>query len=471
VSPVHPSRPIRLGTRMAITIGTTVAVVFLVAGAIMSGVVNDRFDSYLAEARYGRYDQVASLTADLVRGQGSLELRKQDLRYLAVVAGGTIAVRDPVGNVIAQIDTLPGGASGPGQGASAPNAAPIVVPIVVDGAAVGSLAIRPFAGADDVSAPAPVAFHEDTTLMVVGAAVLAALLAFLATLVLARRLTRPLGTLAGAARRVERGDLSVRVPLPGDAESQDLAVAFNQMATRLEHSESLRRQAASDLAHELATPVTVLTGRLQAITDGLVPARPETLVAARDAAEEVRRLVADLQDLAEAEGASLRRTVARSDLRVIVERSAATAAGTFEAAGVDLSVEPPRVGATFAIDVDGRQVERAIGNLLTNSATYTPRGGSATMSLARDGAWTTLRVRDTGRGIAVDDLPHVFDRFFRGDRARGRLEGRPGGTGIGLTVARDLVAANGGRVDVEATSAGGTTIILALPSADGPHAP
>ena len=463
--PVHPSRPIGLGTRMAITIGTTVAVVFLVAGAIMSGVVNDRFDGYLAEARYSRYDQVASLTADLVRGQGSLELRKQDLRYLAVVAGGTIAVRDPVGNVIAQIDTLPGGASGPRQGAGVSNTPPIVVPIVVDGATVGSIAIRPLAGPDDVTAPAPVAFHEDTTLMVVGAAALAALLAFLATLVLARRLTRPLGTLAGAAGRVERGDLSVRVPLPGDAESHDLAVAFNQMATRLERSESLRRQAASDLAHELATPVTVLTGRLQAITDGLVPARPETLVAARDAAEEVRRLVADLQDLAEAEGASLRRTVSRSDLRRIVEQSAATAAGTFEAAGVGLRVEPPPVGVSFAIDVDARQVERAIGNLLTNAATYTPWGGSATMSLARDGAWMTLRVVDTGPGIAADDLPHVFERFFRGDRARGRQEGRPGGTGIGLTVAKDLVAANGGRLEIESTSPTGTTILLALPSA------
>ena len=185
----------------------------------------------------------------------------------------------------------------------------------------------------------------------------------------------------------------------------------------------------------------------------------------------MRRLVADLQDLAEAEGASLRRTVARWDLRLIVEKSAATAAGTFEAAGVALFLEPPPVGATFVTDVDARQVERAIGNLLTNAATYTPRGGSTSMSLARDVAWTILRVQDTGPGIAVDDLPHVFERFYRGDRARGRLEGRPGGTGIGLTVARDLVAANGGRVEVEATSAGGTTIMLALPSANGPDAP
>jgi len=464
-APASRSRPIALGTRLAIAIGSAVAVLILVAGAIMSEVVTDRFDGYLAETRSGRYGQVASLTADLVRDQGGLRLKKQDLRRLAVVAGGPIAILDPSGSVVVRIDSLPGAGSGSKQGSDGSGVPPVVVPIVLNGATIGSIEIRPLAGPDDVSAPAPVAFRQDATLVVVGAAVLASLLAFLATLMIARRLTRPLGMLAGAAERVEQGDLSVRVALPSDAESRELAVAFNQMATRLERSEALRRQAASDLAHELATPVTVLTGRLQAITDGLVPVQPETLIAARDAAEEVRRLVADLQDLAEAEGASLRRTVVRVDLGAVVARAAATAAATFEDAGVRLSVEPPVAGARCEVEVDARQVERALGNLLTNAAAYTPAGGSATVSVAREGAWTTVRVRDTGPGIATDDLPHVFERFYRGDRARGRLDGRPGGTGIGLTVARDLVAANGGRLEIEATSPAGTIVRVALPSA------
>ena len=455
-----------LGTRLAIAIGSAVAVVILVTGALMSEVVNDRFNGYLSETRSGRYDQVASLTADLVRDQGGLRLKKQDLRRLAVVAGGPLAILDPSGNVVTGIDSLPGGGSGSKPGSEDSSGPPVVVPIVVDGATVGSLEIRPLAGPDDVSAPAPVAFRQDATLVVVGAAVLAAVLAFLATLVLARRLTRPLGMLAGAAEQVEKGDLSVRVPLPGDAESHELAVAFNQMATRLERSEALRRQAGSDLAHELATPVMVLTGRLQAITDGLVPVQPETLIAARDAAEEVRRLVADLQDLAEAEGASLRRTVARVDLEAVVARAVATAAATFDAAGVRLSVEPPVPGVPFEVEVDARQVERALGNLLTNAAVHTPAGGSATVSVAQETAWVSVRVRDTGPGIAADDLPHVFERFYRGDRARGRPGGRPGGTGIGLTVARDLVEANGGRLEIEATSASGTSVLVALPLSD-----
>jgi signal transduction histidine kinase len=336
---------------------------------------------------------------------------------------------------------------------------------VVDGTRVGSLEVRPLAGPEDATAPLPAAFHQDATLVVIGAALLAALVAFLVTLLLARRLTRPLGTLASAAERVKRGDLAVRVPLPSDAESHELAVAFNQMAEHLERSETLRRQSASDLAHELATPVTVLTGRLQAMTDGLVPMEPVALIAARDAAEEVRRLVMDLQDLAEAEGASLRRQASRVDLAAVVARAVTTAAAIFDAADVRLSMGPPEEGASLEVDVDARQVERALGNLLTNAAAYTPAGGSATVTLIREGAWTGVRVRDTGPGIAADDLPHVFDRFYRGDRARRRQEGRPGGTGIGLTVARDLVEANGGRLDIEATSPSGTTVRLALPSA------
>ena len=455
--------PPGLGTRLAMVIGSSVALVILAAGALMAEGVNERFDEYLSVARGNRYEQVARLAGDLIREQGDLLLRKQDLRRLAVIAGGPIVILDPTGNAVGELTGIPGAGTVPPAG-DRPDVR-VVVPIIVDGTGVASLEIHPLAGPDDETAPAPAAFHADATLVVVGAAILAAILAFCATLLLARRLTRPLGTLAAAVERVEQGDLSVRVGLPADAENRELATAFNQMAERLERSETLRRQAASSLAHELATPVMVLTGRLQAMTDGLIPVGSETLVAARDASEEVRRLVADLQDLAEAEGASLRRKVARVDLSTILARAVAASAATFQAADVRLELGGAPPGAVFEVVADARQIERAITNLLTNAATYTPAGGRATASLVREGEWCVVRVRDTGAGIAPEDLPHVFERFFRGDRARHRHEGTPGGTGIGLTVARDLVAANDGRLDIEATSPAGTTLRIELPSA------
>ena len=455
------SRPrLGLATRFALATGGAVAIVILAAGMLISMGVIGQFDAYLAEVRAGRYAEVASLTADLVRERGGLDVKKQDLRRLAVVAGGTITIRDAAGAEVARLDELPGLGKGAAKNSSG---TPVSVPIVVDGVPTGTLEILPLSGPDNVGAPAPAAFREAATAVVFAGGLLAVVASMLVALFVARRLVRPIGALAVAARRIEGGDLAVRVPIPADAESHDLAVAFNDMAERLERSEALRRRAASDLAHELATPVTVLAGRLQALTDGIVPPDPEHLAAARDAAEEVRRLVGDLQDLAAAEGASLRREVTSVDLRSLAVRAAGATQALFDQAGVALDGAVDEAAVPVIVEVDERQVTRAIVNLLTNAATYTERGGSTMLVVTVEGPAAIVRVRDTGPGIAAADLPHVFERLYRGDPARGRPEGRPGGTGIGLTVARELIEANGGRLSIESSTPAGTILRIDLP--------
>ncbi len=458
----RPKHRLGLATRFALATGGAVAVVILAAGMLVSIGVIGQFDAYLAQVRAGRYAEVASLTADLVRERGGLDIKKQDLRRLAVVAGGTITLRDTSGAAVASLDELPGIGKGATRSASA---TPVSIPIIVDGVTVGTLEILPLAGAEDAGAPAPAAFREAATAVVFAGGILAVLASMLVALFVARRLVRPIGALAVAARRIEGGDLAVRVPVPADAESHDLAFAFNDMAERLERSEGLRRRAASDLAHELATPVTVLAGRLQALADGIVPPDPEHLAAARDAAEEVRRLVGDLQDLAAAEGASLRREVARVDLQALAARAAGATQALFDQAGVSLDVAVDGIAEPVVVEVDERQMTRAIVNLLTNAATYTNPGGSATLTVAGEGPAAIVRVQDTGPGIAPADLPHVFERLYRGDPARGRQAGRPGGTGIGLTVARELIEANGGRLSVESSTPAGTILRIDLPQA------
>ncbi len=378
------------------------------------------------------------------------------------MAGGTITIRDTTGAEVTSLNQIPGlGAGSPG-GASA---TPVSIPIVVDGVPEGTLEIVPLAGPDSAGSPAPSAFRNAATAVVLAGGLLAVLASMLVAVFVARRLVRPIGALAVAARRIEGGDLAVRVPVPADVESHDLAVAFNDMAERLERSEALRRRAASDLAHELATPVTVLAGRLQALADGIVPPDPEHLAAARDAAEEVRRLVGDLQDLAAAEGASLRREVERVDLQALAMGAAGATQALFDQAGVSLHVADDRRVEPVVVEVDGRQVTRAIVNLLTNAATYTDRGGSTTLAITADGPAAIVRVQDTGPGIAPADLPHVFERLYRGDPARGRPAGRPGGTGIGLTVARELIEANGGQLAIESSTPSGTILRIELPQA------
>ena len=457
------TRRASLASRLALAIGAAVAIVILAAGFLVAAGVIGRFDAYLEAAHSERYTQAAAAAADLVAERGSLELRKQELRELAVAAGGPLELRDLSGAVVAQIDSLPGVGAG-SAGGRPKTGAPVEVPVLVDGTEVGSLVVYPLVGAGTQPVSAPAAFRESAALILAVAGLGAILASVIVAWLISRRLTAPLRELAAASGRIGAGDLSTRVVPPPDAEGHELGVAFNAMAESLGRSETLRRRAATDLAHELATPVTVLAGRLQALTDGVIEPDQAELAATRDAADEVRRLVMDLQELAAAEGAALQRTVERADLVEIAVAAAATARAFFADAGVALV--GPQVGCPpIPVDVDARQVGRCLANVLTNAATYTPRGGRADVEVSSAGAIARVLVRDTGPGIPADHLPHVFERYYRADASRHRTPGAPGGTGIGLTVAWELAIANGGRLGIEATSPAGTTFALELPRA------
>ena len=321
-----------LATRLAFAIGVAVTVVILAAGALVAVGVIARFDAFLEVARTERYTQAASVAADLVAERGGLALQVRDLRELAMAAGGAIEIRDPSGAVVAQLDSLPG--VGAGAAGTRPATGPAVeVPVVLGGATVGSLVVYPLLGSEMQAGSAPSGFREAAALILVAAGWGAILASVVIAWLLARRLTHPLRDLATASRQIGSGDLSTRVVPPADAEGYDLGMAFNGMAEDLQRSEALRRRAANDLAHELATPVTVLAGRLQALTDGVIAATTPELAATRDAADEVRRLVTDLQDLAAAEGASLQRTLEHVDLVEVARAVVTSARGAFRRRG------------------------------------------------------------------------------------------------------------------------------------------
>ncbi len=452
-----------LASRLALAIAAAVGIIVVATGVLVGSGVIGRFDAYLDEARAGRYRSAAALAADLVTANGGLDLRKQDLRELAVSAGGPLEIRDPSGAVVARIDSLPG-VSGGAPGGRTPTGEPVEVPIVVAGTEAGTLVVYPLAGSATEAGPAPSGFRETAALILLAAGLGIVVASALVSWVLARRLTRPLRDLATASHRIGSGDLSTRVVPPPDAEGHELGEAFNAMAANLERSEELRRRAAGDLAHELATPVTVLAGRLQALADGIIAPDPAELAATRDAADEVRRLVGDLQELAAAEGAVLQRSVQRADLAAIACAAAGSTRALFAEAGVTL-VGPEGETAAIPVDVDARQVERALVNVLTNAARYTGRGGRTEILAGASSSAGRVRVRDTGPGIPAEHLPRIFERYYRVDPARRRDPAAVGGTGIGLTVARELAVANGGRLEVEATGPAGTTFLLEVPLA------
>ena len=300
----------------------------------------------------------------------------------------------------------------------------------------------------------------NATLLVAGILSVVALVVVAA--LLSDRLTRPLRGVAAAAHRLGAGDLSARAAGGPDRESSDLADAFNAMASRLEQSEALRRRAASDVAHDLATPATVLESQLQAMIDGVVPADAEQLERARAAAGAMSGVVAQLRDLVDVEAAALQRQLVDVPLGRLVSDARSALEPLYRDRGVTLAVGEPLTDAP--VHVDPVQVGRALRNVLTNAAQHAPQGSEVKLEVASSPATLTIRVTDKGSGIDEQDLAHVFERFYRADRSR-QASPSSGGSGIGLTIARELLAANGGSIEVERTGPEGTTFTIGLPRA------
>jgi two-component system OmpR family sensor kinase/two-component system sensor histidine kinase BaeS len=235
------------------------------------------------------------------------------------------------------------------------------------------------------------------------------------------------------------------------------------MAGRLESSEMLRRRAASDMAHDLATPATVLQGQLQAMIDGVVPKSKANLEAASASAAALGSVIVQMGELASAEAAPLQARPERVVIAAALTEAASALDGLYRDRGVTLDVE--RADPDLAAWADPAHLGRALRNVLTNAAQHTPRGKSVLVAaslvqatLPEAPAHVAIRVIDQGPGIPAEDLPHIFERFYRSDPARTTGSG----AGIGLTIARELLAASGGAIAVEQTGPDGTTILISL---------
>jgi two-component system OmpR family sensor kinase/two-component system sensor histidine kinase BaeS len=324
------------------------------------------------------------------------------------------------------------------------------VPIEVQGQTVGYVLVS-LPGPADLPGPAQL-FLRQFNLSLWQAGLIAGGLGVLLGLGIARGLSAPLGRLATAARRISRGDFSQRVPVSGSDEVADLARAFNEMTAGLQQAETLRRSLVADIAHELRTPLTVMQGNLQAILDDVYPLEKAEIAAVYDETLILSRLVNDLRELAQAEAGHLSLNLQPVELAPLIER----AAGLFEELardkGIKLAVTLP--GNLPPVQADPDRVRQVLHNLLSNALRHTPEGGAIGIivdGLTRppvSGLPSLIRVTitDTGPGIPPADLPHVFNRFWRSDKARSREQG---GSGLGLAIARQLVEAQGGHIGVE----------------------
>ena len=299
------------------------------------------------------------------------------------------------------------------------------------------------------AATAHAMFDESITAVLV-AAVIAAIIAALAlAALLSNRLARPLGEIGAASRRLASGDYEARVPRTGPAEVAILADSFNQMAISLENQERLRREFIANAAHELRTPLTNLKGYLEGLRDGVIPADRGTFESLWEEAERLVRLAASLDALAEGDAATAPPRLVEVDLVAAIQ-----AAVELAAPGLDQNALSLELGLPERLDVraDPDSLTQVLGNLLQNAVRYTLPGGRIALTAEQRPEDVLVTVANTGDGIPPEDLPHVFERFYRVDKSRDRASG---GAGIGLAIVRQLVEAIGGRVGVE--SVGGLT--------------
>ena len=276
-----------------------------------------------------------------------------------------------------------------------------------------------------------------------------------------RRMLRSVSTLTSAARRMGRGDLSQRVPEEGRDEIGELARTFNTMADGLESAERQRRNMVADAAHELRTPLSNIRGYVEAVRDGVLEPDPETLGTIHQQVLYLNDLVDDLRLLAETEAGDFGLNREPGSLVEVVRVSVEGVRARAEAKGVALVIDLPPESPS--LEFDWTRVSQVVGNLLDNAIRHTPAGGKVTVSADVGPAVATVSVADTGEGVPPEAVPHIFERFYRVDPSRSRSTG---GAGLGLTIAKQLVEAHGGSIQVQSAVGEGTTITFDLPLSD-----
>ena len=273
-----------------------------------------------------------------------------------------------------------------------------------------------------------------------------------------RRASVPVGQLLEAADRVANGDYSARVDEQGPREVRSVAQAFNTMAARLQTTDEQRRSLLADVTHELRTPLTVIQGNLEGMLDGVYPAEEASLKATLEETQLLARLVDDLRTLTLAESGALELKIEPTDVAVLIHEAAVAFRPQTEAKGVTLTVtvmpEAPLV------DLDPVRIRQVLVNLLANALRYTPKGGSIQVNfrMVRQGkdAWAEIAVQDSGPGIKPEDIPYVFDRFYKTRDS--------GGMGLGLAIAKKLVEAHHGTITATSDEGQGTIMTITVPS-------
>ena len=449
---IGPARWLRrsLAARMTLAFVAVGAVAVGLATAVVNLAFEGRFATYLAQQQVEQEGQlVATLAASHVRSDGWDPDDLDAAVHPLLMEGAEVELRDSDDAVVWHSDEHPMAPLHPMHG-SPPLGEERSMTVSVGDEPVGTVTARlPRPGLLPVDA----AFRSEVNQWLVIAGLAGTMVALGLGIALARRTSRRAERLGAAARAQADGDRSARVPDLGADELGEVAASFNRMAEAVESQDRLRRGFAADVAHELRTPLAVLQGRLETIQDGLAVPDPDEVDALHAETLRLSRLVADLEALASADAAAFTLAPEQVDLADLVTAAAAEHAESLHDRDVTVEVTTEPVSAL----VDPTRLRQVLGNLMTNAAKFTPDGGWIAVRLRLEGDAAVVEVADDGPGVPEAERGRVFDRFYRAPEARAS------GTGIGLTIVRDLVAAHGGTVGIGAEPGAGARVTVRLP--------
>jgi len=292
------------------------------------------------------------------------------------------------------------------------------------------------------------------------AGVLGLVLALVLSFVLAGRISRPLSKLTAATRRIAGGVYQERVLIGGGREVEELGDAFNTLAESLDRNEQVRKNMVADIAHELRNPLATLRGQLELLQAGKIEYDSETIDSLMEDAVVLSRLIEDLRQLSIVEAGQLDLELAPVSVEDVLQEIAARF--KHETSLKHLVLEQKSEPGLPPIVADRVRLGQVLSNLVANSIVHTPEGGSIMVEARRTEGHVTFSVRDTGTGVSGEDLPLLFERFYRTDRSRSR---ETGGAGLGLSIAKSMVEARGGRIWIDSTAGKGTAIFFTIPIA------
>jgi signal transduction histidine kinase len=325
----------------------------------------------------------------------------------------------------------------------------LFVLVAIGGGTVLSWLLPLFSGAPRLAYPVFFAMFPVAILLLV-----MMLVAFVVTM---QRVGSPMGDIVTAADRVGSGDYSARLIERGPPFLRQVARSFNSMTAQLQSQDRQRRQLMADIAHELRTPLSVLQGRLEGLLDGVYPRDDQRMAELLEDTRVLTRLVDDLRTLANAEAGNLPLRKEPTDLAILLHDSAASFSGEAREKQIDVRVEE-RTDLPL-VDVDPLRIREVLTNLLANAVRHTGTGGSITLTAGVQDGRVDVTVHDTGSGIPPEELPKIFDRFYKGASSRG--------SGLGLTIARNLIVAHGGDIAAASEVGQGTMIRFTLPIGPG----